>query len=499
MIREENIRLIFGLKVKQLREAKQFSLAALSKLSGLSASYLNEIEKGKKYPKTEKIIALANALDINYNELISLELPPKLEKLGDLLTSNLITDLPLDMFGLDFGRMIEWMTNDPVKFGAFIGTITEIARKYDLEKEHFYFAALRSYQEFHDNYFQELEDGVDFFIEKYQVDTQNLHYEFFENILKQKFNYKIQNFSPEKYPALADVRYVFLPDGKKNYLFLNPRLNFHQKSFVIGREITFNILKATDRPQVSVMITVPSFEHVLNNFKASYCTAALLIPRQRILDKLKDWLAQKEWNATYFMEMMAEFPVSSELFLFRLASMLPKFFGINDLYLLRFQHHTESDHFDLTRELHLSDLQRPLGTEMLQHYCRRWVSIKTLQALQQAQNGNNATAQTNIQVQRSKFMDTGDEFLNISVARTMDPTPFTNSSATLGLKLNDELRRQLRFYNDAAIPQVQVNHTCETCPITDCKERVAPSSIFEEEQQNQRIKVAIQKLSGELP
>ena len=48
-MQEEYIKLIFGLKLKQVRTAKDLSLFKLSKLTGLSKSYLNEIEKGKKY------------------------------------------------------------------------------------------------------------------------------------------------------------------------------------------------------------------------------------------------------------------------------------------------------------------------------------------------------------------------------------------------------------------------------------------------------------------
>ena len=58
-IREEDIRLILGLKLRRLRQARSLSLAELGKLTGLSVSYLNEIEKGRKYPKAEKIAALA--------------------------------------------------------------------------------------------------------------------------------------------------------------------------------------------------------------------------------------------------------------------------------------------------------------------------------------------------------------------------------------------------------------------------------------------------------
>jgi transcriptional regulator with XRE-family HTH domain len=49
---KDYIKLILGLK--QARTNKDLSL--LIKITELSKSYLNEIEKGKKYPKTDKII-----------------------------------------------------------------------------------------------------------------------------------------------------------------------------------------------------------------------------------------------------------------------------------------------------------------------------------------------------------------------------------------------------------------------------------------------------------
>ncbi len=56
---KSNIKLIFGLKLKQLRISRNLSLSDLANRSSLSVSYLNEIESGKKYPKSDKIIALA--------------------------------------------------------------------------------------------------------------------------------------------------------------------------------------------------------------------------------------------------------------------------------------------------------------------------------------------------------------------------------------------------------------------------------------------------------
>ena len=64
MINKIQQRILFGLKVKQSRQAQSLSFADLAGRTGISVSYLNEIEKGKKYPKEDKIQALAHALSL---------------------------------------------------------------------------------------------------------------------------------------------------------------------------------------------------------------------------------------------------------------------------------------------------------------------------------------------------------------------------------------------------------------------------------------------------
>ncbi|MFT6865701.1 MAG: transcriptional regulator with XRE-family HTH domain, partial [Cyclobacteriaceae bacterium] len=55
------VKLILGFKIKHLRLQKKVSYQELSQATGLSVSYLNDIEKGKKYPKPDKIRVLAQA------------------------------------------------------------------------------------------------------------------------------------------------------------------------------------------------------------------------------------------------------------------------------------------------------------------------------------------------------------------------------------------------------------------------------------------------------
>ena len=84
-MQEDYIKIIFGLKLKQIRAEKNLSLFGLSKLSGLSKSYLNEIENGKKYPKPDKISILSEKLDVPYDQMVSLKLDKNLAPIGDLL------------------------------------------------------------------------------------------------------------------------------------------------------------------------------------------------------------------------------------------------------------------------------------------------------------------------------------------------------------------------------------------------------------------------------
>lgn len=72
MLKEEKIiRLIFGFKTRYLRLQKGYSYQELSKKTGLSTSYLNDIEKGKRYPKPDKISTLADAFEVDYNYMVA--------------------------------------------------------------------------------------------------------------------------------------------------------------------------------------------------------------------------------------------------------------------------------------------------------------------------------------------------------------------------------------------------------------------------------------------
>ena len=59
-----------GLTVRRLRSDRDFTLQALADESGVSKSYLGDIEKGRKNPTTDVIEAIADALGVPARELL---------------------------------------------------------------------------------------------------------------------------------------------------------------------------------------------------------------------------------------------------------------------------------------------------------------------------------------------------------------------------------------------------------------------------------------------
>ncbi len=180
-------KIIFGLKIRQFRQEKGWNFEELSRQTGISVSYLNEIEKGKKFPKTDNRKALANALGLSEEFLLSPELTKQFAPLGDLLRSNFLSELPLDLFGIEVQQIVEIIARDPDRVNAFLSAILEIARVYSLREENFYFAALRAYQELRNNYFEEIESAAAAFVAQNKLPINGgVPYFLLANLLEKK-------------------------------------------------------------------------------------------------------------------------------------------------------------------------------------------------------------------------------------------------------------------------------------------------------------------------
>ena len=387
MIEEEYIRLIFGLKLKQIRTEKNLSLFGLAKITGLSKSYLNEIEKGKKYPKRDKIVLLSEALETTYDQLVSLKLDKNLAPIGEILQSRILKEIPLDVFGIKESDLIDIIAEAPVKVNAFISTLFEIAKHYNLTRESFFLAALRSYQEANNNYFEEIELQVEKFAKAYSLDlNKRLNSKDFEEILVEEYGYTIENDELAQHKELNNLRSVFVPSSKT--LLVSSETDDSQRMFIYAKEIAYNFLNITDRLFTFSWIKFDSFDQVLNNFIASYFAGALLIPRKSLVASLKSFFDKKTFSTNDFQMLMDGFTDSPETFYQRLTNVLPKDFNLKNLFFLRFSYKPERGDFQLTKELHITNLLEPHANERNEHYCRRWISLKTIQDLTETTENN---------------------------------------------------------------------------------------------------------------
>ncbi len=484
---EEYIKLIFGLKLRQIRNDSKLSLFGLSKITGMSKSYLNEIENGKKYPKPDKIAILSDKLDVPYDQMVSLKLDKNLAPVGDLLKSNILKEIPLELFGIKESTLIDIVSNAPARVNAFISTIIQIAQSYNLSKESFYLASLRSYQEANNNYFPDLEKKVLDFSRSYHLDLDRvIKSEELEEILTEEYGYSIIKNELEKYKMLGKLRSVLIPKSKT--LLLTEEVDHSQLNFICAKELAYNFLEIEDRLNTFPWIKFESFDQVLHNFYASYFAGALILPKQKITEEVGAFFGREKLDLELFKDTLIETGTSPETYFQRLTNVLPSSFNLKNLFFLRFTHKKETSRFSLNKELHLTHHHSPRSNESNEHYCRRWVSLRVLQKIARLESAIVFDAQI------SHFPDQGSSYLVISAA-TADPfKKNTYRSISIGLLVNSQLRKKVKFLDDGTLKTYSVGVTCERCAIQDCEVRQAAPIHVQKKQFDQEISKLVDEL-----
>ncbi|TZF99902.1 helix-turn-helix transcriptional regulator (plasmid) [Chryseobacterium panacisoli] len=479
------IKTVFGLKLKQQRQKKNWSLQDLAVKTGLSKSYLNEIENGKKYPKHDKIIQLSEALSCTFDDLVSTKLDKSLAPFNEILQSDFFKEVPLELFGINKNNLISIISDAPKKVTAFINALIEISQNYNLGKERFYFAVLRSFQELYDNYFPEIEEKVSLFTQENNVKPgKNLKSEILEKILAEKFSYTIRSEDFEKYGTLDNLRSLFIPE--KKLLLLNQKLEKDQKTFILAKEIGFNVLELKIRPNTYSWLDFGSFEEILNNFYASYFAGALLISKEPVIEKTSEFFQYNTWESKNFENLINSFTRSPETFYYRLTNILSAEMGIKDLFYLCLVKKKNSDKIQILKELHLNHQQAPHANATNEHYCRRWIAVKNLDHLKENETLTDA--------QISHYKDQGISYLVISTSQKNPFSDGSNRSYCLGILLNSQTIKKISFIKSPSLKTINVGVTCESCSIADCEVRQAPPVRLEKEHFNLSMKSSVEKI-----
>lgn len=496
---EQNLRFILGLKLNQLRKQRGLSLKEVAGKAELAISYLNEIEKGKKYPKPEKILSLARALGTTYDELVSLQLDEKLHPLSGVLRSGVLDEIPLEVFGLTPTSLLEMMAASPEKISALFDTFVKIAHRFDVTLEHLLLAAMRSYVEQNRNYFEDIEQAAEKFRRQHawaQQPSPDLAR--LREHLTVRHHYRIDEQAIAAEPALHGLRAVTL-EGESDHprLLLNPRLGDWQKAFLLAREIGYRELGLREKVTTSPVIRVESFDQLLNNFRASYFAGAVLLDRHLIVNDLRQFFSRSRWDGEALVAIKRRYQATPEMFFHRLSQIVPHFFGLEQMYFVRFDHRRGTPDIRIGKELHYQRMHASHSIGVNEHYCRRWVSLRSLLEFERRQTAHRGVS-TIASAQRSRFYATGDEYFSISLAHPHSLEPGMNSCVTLGFLVNDALKKSLNFWNDDALPMQLVGDTCERCALTDCESRVVPAALREREESRLQQLAALANLSARL-
>lgn len=489
----EIIRLIFGFKVRYLRLQHQLSYQELSKRTKLSTSYLNDIEKGKKYPKPDKIKELAKAFDVDYNYMVSTTATRKLQPIIDLLDSKFLRVFPLEEFGISIEKLIDLFTNTPDKVNAFISTFFKLAQRFHLGEDEFFKVALRSYRDMHEGYFAEIEEAVKEFRQEQLSDNQiPVGADALEAKLKELYGITVERTTLSQHKKLRFVRSYLMKKSRK--LLLNSGLSSAQEAFLIAREIGFHTLDLEERPYVTRMLEIPSFEKLLNNFKASYFAAALLMEEEEMVKDIQYFARQNTWQPSLLLRLLSKYNVTQEMLAQRITNLLPKHFGIHDVYFLRISGSADLREFAITKELHLSQLHGAHSNELDEHYCHRWISINILLQLRTYLSTSESPNPGIANAQLSKYWETPNTYLNLSLAKPDFYNPKQSVSVTIGMKVNQQLRSIFNFLDDPALTRKEVHTTCERCSIPNCGARVAPPLVIERQKDRQDIEKKLKSL-----
>lgn len=484
-----NIRFIFGLKLKQLRAENALSLSQLSNKTGISKSYLNEIEKGKKYPKPEKIEALAYALNTSYDELVSLQLDKKLTPISSLIKTNLLSELPLDFFGVSSHDLLVLLSNAPVQFSAFVDAIIRIGREHDFKVESLYFSVLRSYQEMHDNYFPELESKANELRKELDVTmhstsiTQTL-----TQLLETKYNYTIDFDGFREQPRLHNLRYLLIP-GRKPKLLLNKKLSDTQQLFILSREVGFNVLEATKRPLTSSWIETLSFEHVLNNFRSYYLASALLLDERIFTKGLVDFTKKERFTPGDVIRLMEQNHSNAEMFMLRITNLVPKYFRFPQLFFTRYNHSLTNNTITLTKALNGSGLKQNNNSFWEDKACQRWVANETLMKLEKSKSTKPICTIYKVNYEKSH-----PQYLVISVAYSMLPSENLNCCISVGFLINNRFISKTRFVNDPTIPEISVAQNWVVENTEKFEDGMPDIRLIEREEQLAKLRAEISKI-----
>ncbi len=496
----EILRFILAFKMRTFRRQHGMSLTEIAQKSGMSVSYLSEIENGRKFPKTEKLIQLADSLGIGYEELVSPRLTGDLDAMGALFRSDFLARFPFDLFGVETGDLLGIIPDNPSIATAFVETLLEIGQSSDMQMDQSLFTALCAYQRLNSNYFPDLEAAATSYRRSHEWAPTEVAESDLRAILETEHGYTIDETTLGGIEALANRRSVHI-DGNSPRLLLNPNLAPSQRTFAFAREIAFLELGLGKlRSSTWPAIRIDSFEEMVANFKASYYAGALLVDGDAFTEAVARFLSMDRWSPEAYTDLMSEFNSSAAMIAHRLIQILPGRFDLGRMYVMRFHSRVGSNRYEMKKLLNMTGTGVPRSVGVTEHYCSRWATTRLIQNVEGRWWNGSSVAYPLISAQRAHFVPEDVEFFVISAAQPLEESGDTVSCVTLGFLVDEDFKKKARFWNDPEVRSQPVGLTCERCPIPleDCEARRTRPTLLERDQMQRRQLEGLRLLQQEL-
>lgn len=486
---------LLGTNLRAARLHQGRSIRALARRSGISPSYISELESGKKFPSDETLSALLDALGMRPSDVFR---PPGHARAWD----GLMREFGTDLFGFDATELSRLLSDAASSAAPMVRTWLEIGQTYSSRVESFLFAALRSYQRDHRNHFPDLEHAASDFRASVGIGdadappgSDNLESRL-ESVLVRRFGIRVGRQELSPHPDLRSFRSVSFA-GPDPVLYVNNDLLPSQRAFILAKEIGSVVLGVERRTTTSPWLGVDSFDQVLDNHRTSYFAGAVIMPEEAFTSRMTAFLARPTWAEARLVQLMNTFSATPEMFFYRLGQIAAQKLHLDEHFFMRLSMRTE---VSVSKLFNMTSLPIPKTLWTNEHFCRKWAGDVMLR--ERAERRNHAYSRSSrlhaptARAQRVHLVDDDVDLLILAMSRPLQLGESGDSAVVIGFPLRDSARSGIGFRSDPKVPRILAGITCERCSITDCAVRAAPPSLRDREATLERHARAVSRLAG---
>jgi hypothetical protein len=457
-------------------------LKDLHEITGLSVSYLSEIERGVKQLSFDRLADLAQKLRMRPDELIDgvveAQLKARLSQLGVHLELSL-TDLGIPEHLL--ASLLEAHEKDLL---TLLRTLQTLVTSMGLQEDDVLDEWLRARLAVDEAYWPDMERRASEFLHRSGLFRREPARRrslaevrgCLERYLRAHYGIGIEPLARITPPGRKEPLHCRF-DARQRTLFVYPDLDESHKAFVVAREIAYHHLGHEERSYIYRRVVARSVRQARADYDSSYFAACLLMPQHIYVEGLKSLFRQvTPAHALEALRAMLFLPqtISAEVLWYRLTQLLQVYFRLSP-HFITMEDRSTKDRVDY----HIGARIFPVhgfivDANQAERHCRRWQTIALLEYEQRRLEDVLETDRGVLRLQRSTFVTRGQTLLNLSVLiRTSEGR---KKVLTIGLPENKSLR-ELCSFSQHLRPE-PVGESCETCPLYD-RDPDSPTGVCE--------------------